>query len=714
MKSRLLFVASFLATLSILSPVVVPARAPAGTPAPNGPSKPFDLIAWNGGRFVYGVDYYPEAWNESQWEKDAGMMQAAGINFVRLAEFAWAKMEPTEGHYDFAWLDRALKVLNAHGIKAVLGTPSASPPAWLMARYPDIAAMDKNGVRYRYGSRRNYCLNNPHFLAAVRGIVTAMAEHYKNHPGVLGWQIDNELGGPDCYDSLCLAAFQNWCRTKYGTLDAVNKAWGTIFWGHTYSAWSEIPLPWNTLYGVHNPSLELDYYRYFDDATRNFLVMQAGILRRLAPGKAITHNEMGMFDGIDYSHLNTAIDFVAWDNYPMIDFSNHASYANYAESGLGHDLMRGSKNQQNFMVMEQEGGLPGWNEFWGHQAPPGLYRVWAYQAIAHGADGVCYFRWRTSRYGTEQYWQGVLDQDSYPNARYNVVKQTGDEVKRLKDVLEGTTPASQVALLVSPDTRWAFHIQTLVKGFDYNRQLHRYYDSLRRQGVNVDVVFPQADLSPYKIVVAPSLFVVTPELTGKLTDFVEGGGTLVLTYRSGAKDEHNVFTDETLPGPLAKLAGIAIHDYDPEPNPAGGLQQEISMSGQSYPAHVWFDILTPGSAETLATYVKGYYAASAALTRNTAGKGRVYYLGTEPDSAEFYDRLLAGILQSAGITVHQLPEGIEMATREGAGRKVVFLLNYTPSKESVDVGQASRDALSGAPAAAAVDVPEYGVRVLVE
>jgi len=704
MKSRVTLASAFFITFSILGPVVMAGRVPAQ--AGSG-SRPFDLIAWNDGQFVYGVDYYPEA--EGPVEKDAEMMQAAGINFVRMAEFAWAKMEPTEGHYDFAWLDRALKVLNAHGIKAVLGTPSASPPAWLMARYPDIAAMNDQGVRYRYGSRRNYCMNNPHFLAAVRGIVTAMAEHYKNHPGVLGWQIDNELGGPDCYDSLCLAAFQNWCRTKYGSLDAVNKAWGTIFWGHTYSAWSQIPLPWNTLYGVHNPSLELDYRRYFSDATRNFLVMQTDILRRIAPGKAITHNEMGMFDNVDYSHLNTAIDFVAWDNYPMIDRND----TGYTDPALAHDLMRGSKNQQNFMVMEEEGGLPGWTEFWGHQAPPGLYRVWAYQAIAHGADGVCYFRWRTSRFGTEQYWQGVLDQDSYPNARYNVVKQTGDEVKRLKDVLEGTTPLSQVALLVSPDTRWAFHIQPLVKSFDYNRQLHRYYDSLRRQGVNVDVVFPQADLSPYKILVAPSLFVVTPELTRKLIDFVEGGGTLVLTYRSGVKDEHNVFTDETLPGPLAKLAGIAIHDYDPEADPAGGAQQQIVVSGQHYPAHVWFDILTPGTAQTLATYAASYYAGSAALTRNASGKGSVYYVGTEPDSAEFYDQLLAGILQSAGISGRRLPEGVEMATREGAGRKVVFLLNYTATKQSVDVGEAYRDALSGGLTATSVEVPEFGVTVLV-
>ena len=436
--------------------------------------------------------------------------------------------------------------------------------------------------------------------------------------------------------------------------------------------------------------------------------MQTDILRRLAPGKAITHNEMGMFDNIDYSSLNTAIDFVAWDNYPLFD----SNFAYYDGPALAHDLMRGSKNQQNFMVMEEQGGLPGWNTFWGRQAAPALYRVWAYQAIAHGADGVCYFRWRTSPYGTEQYWQGVLDQDSYPNARYQVVSQTGAEVKHLTALLEGSRPLAQVAMLVSPDSRWAFHIQPLVKEFDYNRQLHLYYDALRRHGVGVDVVFPQADLSAYKIVVAPSLFVVDPGLTRKLTAFVQGGGTLVLSYRSGVKDEHNVFTQQTLPGPLAALAGVAIHDYDPQIDQP---QEIVEPDGARYPARAWFDILSPATAQTLATYGANYYAGSAAVTLNQAGAGRVYYVGTETPSAAFYAKLTARMLQEAGVeTGPDLPEGVELAAREKTGRRIVFLLNYTDKKETVQLGRASQNALTGAEEPADVDLPAYGVKVLTQ
>jgi beta-galactosidase len=699
MKTRSAVIAAILVSAFILTLRPASAQTPA-------PAKGFDLIDWNGGKFVYGVDYYPEHWDEAQWVKDAEMMRAAGINFVRLAEFAWVKMEPVEGKFDFAWLDRALKVLNAHGIKAVLGTPTASLPAWLYAKYPDIAAMDEDGVRYRYGSRRNYCLHNPNFLAATRRIVTAMATHYRNHPGVIGWQIDNELGDPVCYDSYCRAAFQKWCRAKYKTLDALNKAWGTIFWGHTYLAWSEIPLPWNTLGAAHNPSLALDHRRFHSQAMTEYLKLQVDLLRKLSPGKAITHNDMGMYDGVDYSQLNAPLDFVAWDNYPMFG----EDYSDYARTGLAHDLMRGSKHNQNFMVMEEQGGLPGWNIFWGRQAAPGLYRAWAYQGVAHGADGICYFRWRTSPSGTEQYWQGVLDQDSYPNARYQVVSQTGKELAQLTELLRGSKVVSPVALLVSPDSRWAFHIQPLVKDFSYNRQLSLFYSAFRRASVNVDVVFPGSDFSSYKIVVAPALFVVDKPLVEKLTTFVKNGGTLILGFRSGVKDEYNLVTRQTLPGPLAELAGIEIHDFDPHTNQT---QEVAGSDGTASPARTWFDILTPTTARSLLSYTKGYYAGKAAMTGHRFGEGRVYYVGTEL-SPELYLKGAELEAQGAGLALGpELPEGVELAAREKDGKRILFLINYTEKPQAINLGQALRNALTGESEPAEVQIPAFDVKVLV-
>jgi len=677
-----------------------------GQQAPAG--KPFDLIEWNGGKFIYGADYYPEAWDESQWEKDATLMQAAGINFVRMGEFAWAKMEPQEGHFDFAWLDRALKVLNAHGIRAVLGTPTASPPAWLYAKYPDIAAMDEKGVRYRYGSRRNYCVHNSDFLAATTRIVTAMAEHFKDHPGVIGWQIDNEVGGPKCFDPASRAAFQAWCQRKYHTLDALNAAWGTIFWGHTYHDWQEIPLPWNTLYDTHNPSLALDFDRFQSDSMHTYVDVQVAILRKIGSHQAITHNEMGMYSEIDYYDLNRSLDFVAWDNYPM----GKEDYSHYARQALAHDLMRGSKDNQNFMIMEQEGGLPGWAAFQGRQAPAALYRVWAYQSVAHGADGVCYFRWRTSRYGTEQYWEGILDQDSYRNSRYFMVARTGKELGQLTPLLHGSKVVSPVAMLVSPDSRWAQQIQPGVEDFQYERLMHDYYDAFRRLGVSVDVAFPPSDLSAYRIIVAPALCVTDQNLVNKLTAYVKNGGTLILTFRSGVKDEDNVVTESTLPGPFAEIAGVAIHEFDPQINE----EQEVLGPGESsFPARTWSDILDPTTAKVVATYGKGYYAGKPAVTENSTGKGWVYYVGTESKSPFFYDRMIALAAKKSLVALNQkIPTGVEVAVRQKAGKKIVFVLNYTGTEQTVPLDIAYQNALTGKTEPMDAQIPAYEVKILTE
>jgi beta-galactosidase len=533
-----------------------------------------------------------------------------------------------------------------------------------------------------------------------------MAEHFKDHPGVIGWQIDNEVGGPKCYDPASRAAFQAWCQGKYHTLDAMNAAWGTIFWGHTYQAWQEIPLPWNTLGNTANPSLALDFARFQSDSTHAYVDVQTAILRKVAPRQAITHNEMGMYSEVDYYDLNRSLDFVAWDNYPMFQ----KDWAQYTGAGLAHDLMRGSKDNQNFMIMEQQGGLGGWSVFGGRQAPAALYRVWAYQSVAHGADGVCYFRWRTSRYGTEQYWEGILDQDSYRNSRYVAVAQTGKELGQLTSLLQESKVVSPVAMLVSPDSRWAQQIQPGVADFEYDRQLHDYYDAFRRAGVSVDVAFPPSDLSAYRMVVAPALYVADHALVNKLTEFVKNGGTLILTFRSGVKDEHNVVTDRTLPGPFAEIAGVAIHEFDPQLNE----EQEVAGPGESsFPTRTWSDILVPSTAKVLATYGKSYYAGKPAVTENHAGKGWVYYIGTESKSPFFYDRLIALAARKSLVALNEkIPPGVEVAVRQKAGKKIIFVLNYTSMDQTVPLDQAFQNALTGKTEPMDVRIPAYEVKVL--
>jgi beta-galactosidase len=671
-------------------------------------SKPLDLIDWNGGKFLYGTYYYPDHWPETKWERDAQLMEEAGINLVKTGEGAWATMEPREGQFNFDWLDRAIQVLNHHGIKLILGTPSYSQPAWLWEKYPDIAAADKQGILYRFGSRQNMNLHSPHYVEAVRRIVTAMAEHYKDHPGVLGFSIDNEIGGTVSYDSYTLAEFQDWCRRKYGSLDKLNNSWGTVFWGLTLSSWAQIPLPWNTLgAGGYNPSMALDFSRFHNESVRDFVRHQAEILRRIAPDKAITHNGMGLFDMVDYSELFAPLDFVAYDHYPPQEAQ---SFTDHFPTDLGCDLMRASKNDQNFMVMEEQMGMGAWETYFQHLPPFPLVRVWAYQAIAHGADAINYYRWRQCPFGTEQLTVGILNWDDYVGANYHVVSQMGHELPKITALLHGSKVVSPAAVLISPDTRWAFRIQPHAKDFDYNRQTLSFYRALRQARVNVDVAFPQSDLSRYKLVVAPSLLVVDAALAAKLDAFVKNGGTLILSYLSGFKDENNWDAQQTLPGRLRQMAGITIHYFDPQ---TAQEQEIIGVDGKRYPARVWFDIIEPVSARPLASYAKGFYAGKAAVTENSYGKGKVYYVGTETSSHDFYQELMRAALQQAGIVPEALvPEGIQIAWREKGGERIVFVLNYTGEAQTVPMGRALRNILTGEMEPSDLNLSAYDVKIL--
>ena len=380
-------------------------------------------LGFSGLRF--GVDYYPDQTPEQHWETDARLMAEAGVNVVRMAEFAWALMEPKDGHFDFAWLDRALDQVHAYGIQVVLGTPTSAPPAWLIDHYPELLSVREDGVRRTFGHRHNFDPSHPLYQAYCRRIVTQLAARYASHPAVIGWQIGNEFGDR-CYCSECRRAFQGWLQRKYGSLETLNDRWGTAFWSHIYRDWKEIPVPLASG-GAHNPGLALDYYRFMSDAYGAFQHIQVEILRRKCPDHFITHNLMGIkYDQINYFDLARELDLVSWDNYPRMQWTMQAEVdASYL--ALAHDAMRGLK-RQNFWMMEQQGGMGGWQVL--SVAPrPGELRLWAYQAIARGADGLVFFRWDTARHGTEQYWHGLLDHDRRPSRRYAEIKRMGVELK---------------------------------------------------------------------------------------------------------------------------------------------------------------------------------------------------------------------------------------------------------------------------------------------
>jgi beta-galactosidase len=671
-------------------------------------------------KFNFGVDYYPEHWPRERWPRDIELMRAAGINIVRLAEFAWSLLEPERDKFAFAWLDEALELLQAAGIRAVLGTPTASPPPWVMAEIPDGFAVTALGRRRTYGGRRGYCPSHSGFLEHCRRITTAMAGHYAGHPNVIGWQIDNEFGG-SCFCPTCRARFQEWLRDRYGSLDALNEAWGGVFWSHVYSDWTQIPVPFDSgfrpTYGS-NPGLELDYRRSFSDTIIAFQKVQAEILRRVCPGHFITHNSGFGFKDVDFRKLARDLDFVSLDYYDRI-FDNLRLEVQPEIAGFTYDFVRGFKNR-GFWLTELQGGPSGWKTV-STTPRPGEMRLWTYQAIAHGAESIIYFRWRTARFGHEQYWHGVLDHHGEPRRRYEEIRRTGQELARLAPRLEALGGGrAEAALIVSYDALFAFQDQPNQPDFTYFTYTKRWYAALFRHNIRVDVIPPDAPLDGYRLVLAPALYVLAEQDAANLARYVKDGGLLLVTSRSGVKDTCNRVVDMPLPGLLADLCGVEVDEYEPLPTGVGvgldislpGLAKAAGAEADPAAAHLWCDILTPRGAETVATYREQFYAGRAAATLNRSGKGQVLYLGTLGNEA--LRGLVAGwLVEAAGLApAVRVPAGVEALRRQWDGRPVIFVLNHTDGARTITLEAPCYEAVSGKKLRGAFELAARDVAIL--
>ena len=669
-----------------------------------------------------GVDYYPEHWPEDRWQIDADLMAQAGVSLVRVGEFAWSRFEPDRGRLDFAWLDRAVELLAAKGIRTVMGTPTATPPKWLCdeaeAAGEPIYQVDREGRARGFGTRRHYCHTNPRYLDESRRIVRAQAEHYAGNESVVAWQIDNEFGCHDtavCYCDHCRAAFARWLERRYGSIEELNRAWGTVFWSQEYRDFDEVIVPAYTAVEqpgrfTHNPGLLLDYQRFSSDSIVAYQQAQIDLIRE-ATDAPITHNFMGHFADIDYYDLARELDFVSWDNYPV----NQWGAGTPSSIAMAHDITRGTK-RRNFWVMEQLSGPCGWSVF-GATPAPGRIRLWDYQGIAHGADTIVHFRWRPALFGTEQYWYGVLDHDGVPRRRYREIAGVAEELATVSDALDGTGYPADVLLLRSFDNLWSQRFQPHADGLSYEDQLQRYYTALAGYGAQVDVADLPDDPSAYRLVVAPLLNLTDEDTEERLARYVEDGGTLVLTYRSGTRTMDNRMRPETIPGPFAELAGITVEEFDAL---GGGRSVAVNGDGLDGAAGVWVDVIEPGDGtEVLARYGDGYYAGRAAVTRRAVGKGSVVYVGCDLDG-EGLASLLAPLAREAGATslreryLAEAPSCVEVALRgnEGlSGGGVLFLLNHGDRAVRIGLKREARDLLAGTPVSH-VDLDAYGVAVL--
>ena len=656
----------------------------------------------------FGVDYYPEHWPRDRWATDASLMREAGIDVARMAEFAWAKMEPAPGSYDFEWLDEAITILSKEGIKTVLGTPTATPPAWMIERHPEILPVRQDGLRVGFGGRHHDCQSSETYRGYIRRFVPIMAQHFRDNPGVVGWQVDNELGNSHqqlCYCDSCHRAFHSWLEKKYGSIETLNETWGTVFWSHRYDSFEQIPTPSPTP-NSHNPSLLLDWRRFTSDLIVDFQRIQVEILRNECPKHFVTHNFMGFYDKTDYYDLARDLDFISVSYYPRIFIEGERVAPSMSDLAATLDLMRGTK-QKSFWIMEQQAGPTGW-ETLGSTPRPGQLRLWTYQSVAHGADTVVYFRWRTCLFGTEQYWHGILPHSGQPGRRYEEIQATITELSPHMPKWKGSLSGAEAAILYSYDQGWALQIQPHHPDLDYARQIRAYYGAFCRANVPVDFISDGADLSRYKLLIAPLLFLTTPELTQKLIDYVSQGGSLVLTMRTAVKDWNNRVVPRTLPGDLSELLGLTITDYDC----LRRENQKIRWDGESFGALKWCDIVTLEGAESLATYASEYYAGSPAITRNTYKKGTACYIATEPD-APLAEKAVRYLLEQTGIMpILETLADVEVVRRRAEKNDYLFMLNHSAESVEFSVPSQWKHLLGGRPNDGRLALDPYGVAVL--
>lgn len=662
----------------------------------------------------FGAAYYPEHWPREWWETSAKLMKEAHFNVVRLAEFAWAKLEPNEGEYDFSWLDEAIEVLAREGIKVIMSTPTATPPKWLLDKYPEIYPRDAYGRVKGFGSRRNYCFNSKDYHRETKRIVSIISGYFKDNPNVIAWQIDNEFGchgDTYCFCANCLEEFKGWVRKKYQSIDKLKQAWGTVFWSQTYKNWDELIFPaytaceqLNQRTFAHNPGLLLDYSRFCSDSVIAYQKLQIEELKASGCTLPMTHNLMGHFSDIDYFQLGKDLDFVSWDNYVTDQWNR----SDYKSKSMAHDLMRGIK-EKNYWMMEQQSGPCGWSAF-GDTPMPGQLRLWTFQSIAHGADAIVYFRWRACTFGTEEYWYGILDHDGIPRRRYKEIQQTGKELERLSDLLVDSEVIAEVAIVKSYDNLWSHRHQTHNHHFDYNNLLIDYYKGLITNNINTDVVSVSTDLTRYKIVFMPAFNLVNEEIRKRVEAYVIEGGTLILTFRSGTRNWDNSMTTETLPGYFKNLAGVEVYEFD---SLNYGRTVKIQGDMGEGKAALWCDILKPEGAKTIAFYQEAYYRGEAAITVNTYGKGNVYYVGCDIDE-ELTKKLVREITRSAGV----LPvfdwtiEGVEVVKKQKDLKEFFILLNHNDHPVNIDFKNTYSELISEKEVKTGLTLEAFGVAIL--
>lgn len=674
----------------------------------------------NGKEMVLGTCYYPEHWPENLWEEDLERMLECGIQVIRIAEFAWSKVEPYEGVFTYEFFDRFLDLAREKGMKVIFCTPTATPPAWLTEKYPEVLNGTIDGVLFRHGGRRHYNYNSPVYQEKTRIITEAFASHYGPHPAVIGWQIDNELNceRDEFYSESDTAAFRVFLQKKYGSLDKLNEAWGTTFWNQTYTDWKEVHIPRTTPSNNTNPHEVLDYTRFISDSACRYAKLQSDIIRKyVKPGDFITTN--GLFSNLDNQRMaGESLDFIMYDSYPNFAFTkeNYEKFSATLQDRMwSRNLTEVRAVSPNFGIMEQQSGANGWNNRMAAPTPkPGQMTLWTMQSAAHGADYVSYFRWRTCTMGTEIYWHGILDYSGRENRRLREVREIHRKFQAISEAA-GSRYEARTAVLKDYDNIWDAQLDIWHGDVDRLSQQSLFL-AAQKSHTPMDYVYLREDttaenLKKYQVIFYPHPVIVNQQRAAILEEYVEDGGCLVLGCRSGYKDMTGKCVMDRLPGLFAKISGTDIPEYtrvNPDDEPV-----YIDWDGIRLEAAVFNDQLEPltADAQVLGRYENCYYAGSPGLICNVLGAGKVYYFGaafTEETARVFLEKLGAA---SPYADVLELPWECELAVREKDGRKYYFVLNYKKTPVKIQVKEALVDLYTGETVSGQVELEAFGTKV---
>jgi beta-galactosidase len=676
------------------------------------------------GPFLYGVVYYPEQWPEARWDQDLTRIAETGMNVVRMGEGAWSFWEPEEGRYDFALFDRALDLCQKHGLKAIMGTPTYTPPAWLTERYPEVLRATYDGQPLRHGSRRHYNYTSPIYWEKCRQIVQALAEHYRDHGSVIGWQIDNEL---NCHVDVSFAesdhqAFRAWCQDRYGTLEKLNQVWGTAFWSQTYTDWDQIWLPRPTP-TYQNPTLLLDFYRFTSDATIRFAAMQYQVLKSIAPHQFVTHNTFHGTPNLDLpKFVEQAVDFLAYDSYPEFMVSDPTLPKHFRDRFQGRYLSKIRGGSQKFFILEQQAGpsgqigghLNGTPDYLHPTPKPGQMRLWCWSSIAHGADGLLFFRWRSLPYGCEAHWNGLIYHDERNSRRLEEAKQLGEEVNRLASTLTETRCVAAAAILYDFDNESHAKIESFT-GRQRDSAEYQVYRALSERHLLTDLralssIRAGRDLAEYTIVFFPHAHILEASDLNALEEYVEQGGTLVFGCWSGYRDRNHWCYDAAGRAFYEKLTGVRVADFTVVP-PDEKVEILFGDSAVGVEAPLFNEVFAEESdaVRVLASYASSYYAGRPAVIQHQKGKGRVIQFGSFFTYQNVTALLDALEVQDTLRNWLELPAEIEAIPRSNGTEQFCFLLNFTDTPQQIVVGKPAIELLANRKLQSREEIPPYGV-----